>query len=514
MMKTNALVLVAISISLMSCSSSNHNRKVASVGPHSPPQLNQHLLEAATTILSDVKDPAFDSAACVPYIHQLAAEVDVLQPSQLPVQELKDDALLIANQLFKVRSALHARLSEFSPECVVEVRGLMRIMRFSEDYLAEMKMGGAFVDPSTIDFFKQPVPMMDKADSYVLKLADGIDHVDFKTGDLMITRGISFLSAIIARIGDIQSQFSHVVFAHVRDSDQKVETIESYVGVGVQTYERDYALRNENVRILLLRAKDQDLAKRASDFMYAKVTAAVAAGHPIPYDYKLDFKDHSALSCAEVAEYAYEEASQGKVILPFYPSKISTDPTLVERLGMTPGATFTPGDMEVDPRFDMIAEWSDLRITRDSRIKDAILTQLLSWIEKYNYHVRDTTKSRLAGSVIWGARKTFLWPLVKKLTGAPEFSKQIPRQTFQTVALMNQIGDLFYAYLKEKDLEQEKATGWRMTYGDMYRSLDEFREKDFALYANPKTRKQSVFHFAFRPDKKRVKVMADALQSE
>src|SRR6185437_13450607 len=113
----------------------------------------------------------------------------------------------------------------------------------------------------------------------------------------------------------VSSQFSHVVLVHVDQATGKTETIESYVGPGAGIYDIDYALKNENVRLLLLRPKDPTMGARAADFMYEKVRDAVAAGQPIPYDYGFDFQDHSSLSCAEVAEWGYQDASNGQMIL-------------------------------------------------------------------------------------------------------------------------------------------------------------------------------------------------------
>jgi hypothetical protein len=328
-----------------------------------------------------------------------------------------------------------------------------------------------------------------------------LGNFEFKNGDIMIARGTSFMSAIISRVGDVSSQFSHVILVHVDKANHKVETVESYVGVGVGIYDIETALKNENVRLLLLRARDPELASNAADFMCAKAKAAIAAGHPIPYDYKFDFADHSALSCAEVASYAYEEASAGKVELPFYPSRISENPTFLGRIGMKAGETFTPGDLEADPRFEMAMEWRDLRLTRDARVKDAIMSSMLNWVNDDGYQLRDTGQSSFAGAVVWRARKTFFWPLVQKVLKIQDFSKDIPRNLFQTVVLLNQIGEIFLNHTKEQDKAFEAQTGWPMTYQDLYKSLDDYRVEDLQLYQNKKTRKESEFHFAFRAGK-------------
>ena len=148
--------------------------------------------------------------------------------------------------------------------------------------------------------------------------------------------------------------------------------------------------------LLLLRPRDPALGVRAAAFMHEKVASAIAAGKPIPYDYDFNFEEHSALSCAEVARYAYEEASQGGVIVPAYPSRIQADPAFLERFALHAGETFEPGDAEVDPRFEIVAEFSDLSLTRDSRIKDVILSEMLHWVDELNYGLFDTGTSKFA----------------------------------------------------------------------------------------------------------------------
>jgi hypothetical protein len=383
---------------------------------------------------------------------------------------------------------------------VKETRNAFRLLRFAEDYLLEHSRQIAAVDPATLDYAHVPVPLAATPPEYVLYTRDGRGGpFQFQNGDLIISRGISFLSAMIARLGDVESQFSHVIFVHQDDARHETRTIESYVGVGVKTYDLPTAMKNENVRLLMLRAKDTELAARASNSMYEQVERRVGEGRPIPYDYQLDFRDHTTMSCAEVAQAAFEESSHGTVMIPYFPSTLQTAPELIRRLGMQSGTTFEPGDLEVDPRFDIIGEWRDLRVTRDSRQKDVILTSLIQWMDHDGYELRDTTHSRMANDLIWPLRRTFLWPLVYKFLHVQDFSAQIPRNMFHTVVLVNQVGDVLYKELRERDQAFLNAHGWPMTYRELYDSLEDFRQKDLALYSDRRTAKKAQFHAFFHP---------------
>ena len=472
-------------------------RKIAST-PVAPPALDRNLLEAAHIIESQLQQPSFNSESCLDYLKALEGAVENANPRAVQ-DEVAQIGMPLVNELWKVRVALHSRLSELNPKCVNETRNTMRLFRFVEDYLAERMLGIRPLDPANIKFDQSPIPLMQQVPEYLVEGLDDSRKLEFKPGDLMVTRGVSFMSATISRIGDIQSQFSHVVFVHIDEATGKPSTIESYVGKGVTHFTMEDALKNENARILLLRPKDSLVGKRADQYLYRVSKAALDAGRPIPYDYALDFKDHHALSCAEVAQVAYEQASEGQVNLPYFPSTISSDPEFLRRIGMAPGQTFTPGDLEVDPRFDMVLEFRNLSLTRDSRFKDAILTSMLSWMDQYGYELRETPRSWVAGHVVWNSRSTFLWPMVQRTLKLQDFSKEIPQTTFQTVALLNELGGILLKYLHERDDEFEKATGWPMTYQDLYRTMDELRQKDLETYKNRKTRKHSLFHFAFRP---------------
>jgi hypothetical protein len=205
------------------------------------------------------------------------------------------------------------------------------------------------------------------------------------------------------------------------------------------------------------------------------------------------------MSCAEVSQVAFQLASENKFRIPFYPNTIIGATSLIQRLKLVEGETYEPGDMEIDPRFELVGEFRDLRLTRDSRQKDAIMTAMFDWMENKNYYLQDNFKSRMAGGPIWLARKTFLWPLVKKTLKITEFSKELPRNMLTTVTLVNEVGALLLEELKARDKQFEEQYGVPMSYMDFYKALEEMRVSDLELYKNKKTRKQAKIHQLLRP---------------
>jgi hypothetical protein len=482
---------------LTALSCSHADRKIAS-GPETPPDLSD-LLKASEEILQVVEGVSFDSRVCKSYLGDLETSLDQLDLKTLPLNELKNNAQAIADNSWKIRSTLHSRLLEFDKECVYQIQSNFRQFRFIEDYLLEMAHQVEGTTPDKIDFQKQPVPMLDSSPAYyVTRTTANGEGLKFEDGDMLVTRGVSFLSSMIARLGSRATQFSHIVFVHKDDKTGELKTIESYVGVGVAFYDFNFALKNENARILWLRSKDKQLAKKAALKISALVKSRIDSKKPIKYDYQLNFNDATTMSCAEVSQVAFEMASGGKFKIPYYPNEIAGAESLVNRLKIAPGATYEPGDMEIDPRFELMGEFQDLRLTRDSRQKDAIMSSIFRWMNEYDYELVDTMKSKMAGGVIHKVRKTFLWPLVQKTLKIDDFSKEVPGNMLSTVTLINQIGEVLVAEMKDLDSAYEKKHGVPMSALEMSDALEQLRVADLKLYENKKTRKQSKFHSMIR----------------
>lgn len=473
-----------------------------------PPEL-KNLAAASEQILRDVESTEFDNEECLKYLPKLERSLDGLNLTTLPKKELLADADRIAENSWLIRLALHKKLPEFSAECAYQVQSNFRQFRFIEDYLLEIdrkvepiyyvapaKKGE--VDQTKIDFQTQPIPMKEATPFYLNRLAKDGKPLDLQTGDLFITRGLSFLSSMIARLGDRPTQFSHVVMISKDEATGKIETIESYVGVGVGIYDIDFALKNENARILWLRPKKSTEGKAAGTKMINLIRELKAKGKKIPYDYALNFKDESAMSCAEVSQVAYKNVG---ITIPYYPNQINGGAPVINRLGFEKGETYEPGDMEIDPQFELMGEFHDLRLSRDSRLKDAVMSAIFRWMNEENYVLSDTFKSKLAGGLIYKLRHSFAWPLLKKIPGMPDFSKEIPSNMISTVQLMEQLSTPLYWELKAKDQAFEKEHGLPMSGPEFDKVLEEFRLKDLALWQNKKTRKKAKFHKMLHPVK-------------
>lgn len=413
--------------------------------------------------------------------------------SNFDLFELKNSGDDLIKSSFDLRVKIREMLGKFSPSCVYKARSLFRAMRAVEDLVGEVYYNEKQITPQEIDFFKRPIPLKD-FDFYHGHLGHASPLVEFKAGDIMITRGVSYQSALIAQIAKPQGQYSHIVFTHV-DDQKKMWTIESYISSGVDIFDETYALQNENARIMLLRPKDSELATRASNYIYDLAKSRKEANNPIPYDFYLDFENHDKLSCAEIAKMAYETESGGEFVIPYYPSKITLkNQKFLKSLGLIQREIFEPIDMEVDPRFDLILEWRDYSLMRDSRHKDAVLFSILDWIDNKNYKLSSNLKASIAGLFIYPARETFLWKHLLKL-GVPNFSENIPKSAFMTNVRLTAIADILIDLVRREDRRVVAKRGYPMTMLEIKNLIEKIRQEDLENYEAGLT---SKFHYFFR----------------
>lgn len=465
-----------------------------------PPELD-NLLEASQQVFRDISDDRFDSSACVSYLSELERRIDGLDYTKIKKSILVQSGIEIANNTWKIRSHLHKNLSKYDEECIFQIQKNFKQFRFVEEYLLEIANKVEHKNPADIVFQNEPTPILNTEPNFYSFYSSDYSEPKYLQGDMMVTRGVSFLSSMIARLGKRDTQFSHIVFVNENPKTKKLRTIESYVGVGVGFYEMDFALKNENARILWLRSKNSSLGKLASEKIGALVDKSIETKKTIKYDYELDFDDPKTMSCAEVSQVAFELASNGEFKIPYYPNRIEGAKSLINRLNIKEGSTYEPGDMEIDPRFELVGEFRDLRLTRDSRQKDAIMSAMFSWMNHKNYVLKDNFKSKMAGGIIYDIRRTFLWPLIKRVMKLDDFSKEIPRNMIRTVTLIGEIGEALQTELKKQDLAFEKIHGIPMAQVDLNAALEKIREEDLKIYSVKKTRKKSKFHKMFSPAK-------------
>lgn len=441
------------------------------------------LLAESKAIIDSVATREINGDTCERDFNELIGDYKSYTPENLDLTILQSDGQKILDQSFEARLALHSLLEILPVECKLQLKELNLLIRSNEDYVGTHFYKDEQVSASTINFSTEHTPVFEATAYHPYHVGRGIDpkaKFEFRNGDIMITKGVSFVSSTISEIGHPRSLFSHIVFVHVDSSTKEVTTIESYVGRGVSIFPIEEALKNENARILVLRSKDSELASKAADYMFNKVIGLKKENKFIPYDYQLDFSDNSKLSCEEVAYDSFKEVSNGKVLLPEVMSKITmNDESFLKRIGIKKGIMMVPTDMETDSRFDIVLDWTDYRLSRDSWRKDVVLGEMFRWIDEHDYKIRENLTS-IAAKAIWGTRYIpGLWGMMSKLSGIPkDFTKDVPGITIGTMASLKTIGGILLPEVEKADKEYFAKTGKWMSTEMLRDALERFRESD------------------------------------
>jgi hypothetical protein len=441
-----------------------------------------------------VESNAYDKSSCGAQIDKMSSRLRSINWSDYTNSEIKNESKQLTQDLWELKLALHQKLDQVDGLCNAKLRSLFSTMRNQDDYLSEFSYQGSNLDPAKIDFEKQAVPIYDRgayAPYYIRKDVD-TDKFQFQAGDLMVAKGVSFFSAILSESTVEESHYSHLVFVNTNEKTGVPNTVESYVAVGVSAYEINFALKNENARLLVLRPKDKNLGRAAAD------KAMLAVKNKVPYDYKLNMADHSAMNCLEVGIYAYQAASNNQINVPEYPAHLNIiNKALKNSMSIVNGPFPAPDDLETDSRFELLLDWKDVRVLRNSRQKDAILAGILRWMNTENYNFHNTPKAWLAADILLPSRETMLWPLLKKLTGSPDLDPRMPRSMLGIMMDLNEVGLNILKELSKRDDQFSNKYGRPMTNEQLRAEVEKIRADDFDNYVRGRA---NIFHNILRPD--------------
>jgi hypothetical protein len=208
--------------------------------------------------------------------------------------------------------------------------------------------------------------------------------VKIHSGDILVSRGGAPTSALIARGSDFPGNFSHIALVHVDPKTHLTSILESHIeqGVTISTLE-DY-LNDTKLRVMVLRLRS-DLPELLRDPMLPHRAATLAfeeaALRHIPYDFEMDYKEHSRLFCSEVASAPYQKVG---ITLWMGISTIST-PGLRSWLGAFGVRNFVtqePSDLEYDPQLVVVAEWRDPMTLYKDHLDNAVIDVMLERAEE------------------------------------------------------------------------------------------------------------------------------------
>ncbi len=299
----------------------------------------------------------------------------------------------------------------------------------------------------------------------------------FRSGDVLVVRGMLHNSAAIARIGDVDSQFSHVGMLYV-DKGGRQWAVESLIEDGAIISPFETVIDHDLGRAVLFRHKDGRLAARAAEVIHDRVLRSRArGGTPILYDFTMESEGYGQLFCAKLVRQAFEEASQGDVKLPSFPTRFDMrNRDFLARIGITATSTFTPGDLELEPGFDLVAEWQDFRVTSNLRLQDMVLTKMFEWMEEKGYTFREDFSIWLIA--LLGRGSSYLSDKSKKLIDdiVPRVPVNMSRRTVAAIAMLHKTAEPLYRTVQELEADCIRETGRTMHPRDVLAAVEHIRE--------------------------------------
>ncbi|MEK2646460.1 YiiX/YebB-like N1pC/P60 family cysteine hydrolase [Bdellovibrio sp. BCCA] len=446
------------------------------IGTYRNPANTQELISGSQKVLNDISNPQiFNPATCAKFVNQVTDYLYYLPADHFipktpqEVEALKTHGSEVMDTIFQIRVVLHDKLREFdsrnelSKDCIQKIREGFQYARFSEEYLLEWLFRN-----KVYDFKATPIMANSRPNTWTNPRYAGFE---LKSGDVMLVRGKSHVSAMIARIGDEEGNFSHLAIVG-EDKAGKKYVVEALIQYGTIVTPLEKWRQQEDARVALYRQPDEALAKKAARKIYDKAQGALDQKKGIRYDFAMDDDDYSTLFCSEVIRYAYDMASDKKFIIPKYRSTVTKfkNSEYPKSLGVTKTSLFAPYDIEVDPRFDLIAEHRFYPLLRQVRMQDAVLQSVYSWmIEKdYSFH--------------WAPQhsvKAYLAKFVRQFgMVADTLPKYMPIDSIKTNVQFEAVAKTLEKNIYEKEAEFYKQKGYLPSFQDMMVINEQYRRQD------------------------------------
>jgi len=487
-----ALVLSLVTTSLTSYAGLNSKTRLFDMGV-------DEVLGSIEASIETVKNPT-DCKESLSQTYQVLYNFDSKE-ANLPGMT-DEDLKRLTQKSFNLRLALKEELKQLNynhPDgkaCLLGAKEITKALRYVEDYFIEYlyKRNGRDQE-EFITLAGDGVHFLKK---------DGLDFKDsndLKEGDVLLSRGNAFTSAAIARIGQDDYQFSHMTLVN-HNEEGKLYTSEAHIEWGSVVEPFQVHLDQKNARTVLFRHQDEKLAKRASEYTYHFIkNHKQTRGYNIEYDFGMDLSDEKRIFCSEVPYTGYLHAAKElyneEMKLPMYPTQFEkAHLKFLQTIGINVNtenigtfSTFGPGDMQFDPRFEMLAEWRNPTKLKDTRFKDAILTKIFEWMGEKDYSFHNSFGTKIQNTFAWILRRNRY--LSRKLELDQRFPLNMKVKQMNVFTVLDVVGEALQAELEIHQAKSETP----LTFKELYTILEDFRIRDLAAYK----KKSAKFHKRFRP---------------
>ncbi|MGL4396248.1 MAG: YiiX/YebB-like N1pC/P60 family cysteine hydrolase [Hyphomicrobium sp.] len=426
--------------------------------------------------------PLADAASLERTLDEIYARVADADFARYDIAAVKADALKLIYRLFDLRLALRSQIAEYerrgfmSRAVVQRVRDCLRILRYVTDMLGEMASGQA--DKSGAGVHARGFAGRNHNTLVNWNFYNGRD-LEFRTGDVILMRGRAHNSAAIARIGDVDSQFSHLAIVHI-DAAGNHSMVECLIEEGAVINPLGHTLEHGLVRSVLYRHRDADLAARAADMIYAHVAASHRPlARRINYDFTMRLDDGYRLFCSKLVRNAFSLASNGTTRLPSYPTRIAMqNRDFLDRIGVKADETFAPADIDLEPAFDLVCEWQDYRETSNIRLQDFTMDKLFEWMDEHGYRFEETSLVKLIA--VFGRASAYMSKELRSLISdtLPRVPRNMKRRTIATVAMLHKTAEPILNELQALEAETVARTGRPLHGREIFEHLERIRLRE------------------------------------
>lgn len=395
------------------------------------------------------------------------------------VDAVKQHAPALVERIWLLYLALRDRIPEWQERGLMShrvqsgLRDVFRSARYARDLIGEIAIDHQRLGKkeTTYAAFTGPAYLTNRNPRFSL------GPIVLRPGDAILQRGMAHNSAAISRIGDVDSQFSHVSIV-ARDPKGGHVMVEALIEEGSIVKPVDDALAHGVGRAILLRHRDPQLAEHAAEMIHAAIARADGRHEPrILYDFSMELGGYGHLYCAKLVRLAYSMASSGDYRIPTFTTRLDMkNRDFIGRIGVTALETFAPGDIELEPEFDVVAEWRDLRVTSELRLKDMIMMKLFEWMELYDYRFRPTFLARLVGTsgVATARMPTFVQAMTKRFAG--KVPPNMSASAVSAVAMLHWTAEELYDELRKLESRTIKKTGRQLHPRLVLDQLERMRE--------------------------------------
>ena len=394
------------------------------------------------------------------------------------VAVIKPHIAQLRNDLFRVRDEMRGRIAAWHAAGLMDhavqraLRDCFRATRFASDMLGELSAGFTELaaGQTPLKAFSGP------GNTIVAAAFDTDELATFQAGDVLLMRGLHHNSAAIARIGDVDSQFSHICILHI-DKQRAQWVVESLIEEGAVITKLGAALAHGNGRAILFRHRDRALAAKAGQIAHKHIRRTYGTWkRRILYDFSMQLDNRRPLFCSKLVRLAYARASKGKLLLPSFTTRFNMkNRDFIDRIGVQAVETYAPGDMEIEPHFDLVAEWQDFRVTSRLRAQDLIMVKLFEWMDNYGYKFEQDGLIRIIS--LFGRFAAHLSDRAKEMLSSvvPKVPINMPRKTIAAIAMLHKTAEPLLDEIRSLEAEHISRTGKPMHPRQVYAALEDIR---------------------------------------